>query len=168
MTKTYIGLGTNVGDKEANIKTALKHLKAEREIKVLRVASLYYTEPIGLPEQEWFVNTVVEVETSLPPFDLLSKLILIENRMGRNHNIYWGPRVIDLDILLYGEIRVNIPGLQIPHPRMIDRAFVLVPLAELEPDMLLEGRRIDVLAEQLSTRQKIERLSPVTDAAHTS
>lgn len=162
MVRAYLGLGTNMGDKEANIRTALRHLGAERGIKVIRTASMYHTEPVGFAEQEWFVNTVAEIETSIPPFELMSQLLIIENRMGRKRNIYWGPRVIDLDLLLYGDIRLTIPGLQIPHPRMTSRAFVMVPLAELEPEMLLDGRRADNLAAELSTVQKIERLSPVT------
>ncbi len=161
MARVYLGLGTNIGDKEANIRTALQHLDAERGIRVVRVASLYHTEPVGFAEQDWFLNTVAEVETSLPPFELMSQLLFIENLMGRRRTMYWGPRVIDLDLLLYDDIRLNIPGLQIPHPRMTSRAFVMVPLAELEPEMLLDGRRADHLAAELAAVQKVKRLSPV-------
>lgn len=165
MVKVYIGLGSNMGDREGHIETALQHLKAEKEIRLLRVASLYFTEPVGFAEQEWFVNTVAEMETSLAPYDLMSRLLMIENRMGRKRNVYWGPRVIDLDILLYGDLRLAIPGLQIPHPRMTTRAFVLVPLAELDPGLLLEGRRVDSLAREFAAVQKVERWVPVANTA---
>ncbi|MBU4533760.1 MAG: 2-amino-4-hydroxy-6-hydroxymethyldihydropteridine diphosphokinase [Firmicutes bacterium] len=156
MVKAYVGLGTNIGDKEANIATALKHLNAEPGIRTLRVASLYHTEPVGFTEQEWFVNTVAEIETTLPPFDLMSQLLRIEQRMGRRRDVFWGPRIIDLDLLLYDNLHLAIPGLQIPHPRLIERAFVVIPLAELEPDMLLRGRRASDLGVELASIQKIE------------
>ncbi|RJX22126.1 MAG: 2-amino-4-hydroxy-6-hydroxymethyldihydropteridine diphosphokinase [Desulforudis sp.] len=156
MVKAYLGLGSNMGDKERNIWVALKLLNAESGISVLRVASLYYTEPVGFAEQEWFVNTVTEIETTLSPFELMSQLLRMEHRMGRRRDVFWGPRVIDLDLLLYDDLFLAIPGLQIPHPRMAERAFVVFPLAELEPDMVLQGFRATDLGAELAKVQRIE------------
>ncbi|MDA8337569.1 MAG: 2-amino-4-hydroxy-6-hydroxymethyldihydropteridine diphosphokinase [Peptococcaceae bacterium] len=155
----YIGLGTNLGDTRANLRQALESLRAKPGIEVRRVASFYRTEPQGYPDQDWFLNTVAGVETGLRPLGLLSALQGVEAALGRVRSLRWGPRVIDLDLLLYGEERINSPVLTVPHPRLMERAFVLVPLAELEPDLeLAPGVRAAELAARLAGEQAVERV----------
>lgn len=128
----YIGLGSNVGDKQANVRRAIELLR--ESVRVTGVSSLYTTEPVGYREQEDFINAVVGIETDRSPEDLLAVCRSIESRMGREREVRWGPRTIDLDILLYGDAIVDRPDLTIPHPRMLSRKFVLVPLVEIAPD----------------------------------
>jgi 2-amino-4-hydroxy-6-hydroxymethyldihydropteridine diphosphokinase len=130
----YIGIGSNMGDREGNCRKAIE-LLAEAG-RVMRVSSLYRTEPVGYHEQEDFINAVAEVETDLTPADLLRVCHAIEDRLGRKRGLRWGPRTADLDILLYGSQVVNQPGLAIPHPRMAVRKFVLTPLVEIAPDAI--------------------------------
>jgi 2-amino-4-hydroxy-6-hydroxymethyldihydropteridine diphosphokinase len=133
----YIGIGSNVGDKKANCLKGIE-LLAEAG-RVVRVSSLYYTEPVGFKEQEDFINAVVGLETDFPPADLLSICHSIENRLGRIRTLRWGPRTLDLDILLYGELVMDQPDLVIPHPMMSARKFVLIPLAEIAPHAVHPG-----------------------------
>jgi 2-amino-4-hydroxy-6-hydroxymethyldihydropteridine diphosphokinase len=130
----YLGLGSNVGDREANLRSVVKSL-AERDVTVWRSASLYSTEPRDFEAQPWFLNTVVEVRTLLEPEPLLRECLRIEEAAGRVRETPKGPRTLDIDVLLYKERILQIPGLKIPHPRYRDRRFVLVPLAELAPDL---------------------------------
>lgn len=131
-TITYIGLGSNMGDKKANCRKAIGLLGGAG--RVLRVSSFYCTEPVGYAEQETFINAVAELETELSPETLLAECHTIEDELGRSRDIRWGPRTIDLDILLYGDQVVSNPDLKVPHPLMASRRFVLVPLCELAPD----------------------------------
>lgn len=147
-----------MGRKEENISRAVEYLKEHRNIRVARVAPLYRTDPVGYTEQDWFLNTVAELETGLSPHELLGVLMDTENKMGRERTIRWGPRVIDLDILLYGDLVINTHDLQVPHPRMEERAFVVVPLSDLCPDIRLPGGgTAGGLALDLSRRQRVER-----------
>lgn len=131
-TTAYIGIGSNMGDKKGACRRAIELLaKAGR---VVTVSSFYYTEPVGYPDQEEFVNAAVELETSLSPQALLAKCHVIEDELGRSRLFRWGPRTIDLDILLYGKVVMKDEELTIPHPLMSARAFVLVPLAEIAAD----------------------------------
>lgn len=144
----YIGLGTNVGERARNLATALEHLRQALQLQA--VSSIYETEPVGYAEQPSFWNMVVQARTTLPPAELLARLIDIEQQMGRQRSFRNAPRVIDLDILLYGDIVHEEPGLRVPHPRMTERAFVLKPLVEVAPDLRdpESGRRYhDVLAQ---------------------
>lgn len=155
----YIGLGSNLGEPEANLKKALELLDSFPGVQIKKVASLYRTEPLGYTGQDWFLNTVAEVETSLSPHELLSLLLDTEERLGRVRTIRWGPRTVDLDLLLFGGEEVNTPDLMIPHPRMSERAFVMVPLAELEPELIIPGWGMAVdLAEGLKKEQLINKL----------
>ncbi|MHC4859865.1 MAG: pantoate--beta-alanine ligase, partial [Planctomycetota bacterium] len=130
----YLGLGSNLGDREANIKTALAHLES-KDIEVLKVSELIETEPVGGPSQPAFLNGVAEIRTVLPPLDLLELLKEAEVAAGRQKTgVRWGPREADLDILLYGQRIVRTPGLTVPHPRFRERQFVLEPLAGIAPD----------------------------------
>jgi len=127
----YIALGSNVGDREGNVRRAAALLAGAG--KVTGLSSLYATEPVGNREQPGFINAVAAVETSLAPGELLAVCRSIEERLGRERTVRWGPRTIDLDILLYGARTVSTDELTIPHPRMAGRRFVLEPLAELAP-----------------------------------
>jgi len=130
----YLALGSNIGDRLANIADARARLAAS-EIKILRESSIYETAPREILDQPYFLNQVIEVETDAMPRALLSKLKKIERAMGRKKIVAKGPRVIDLDIVLFGNFVVAVEGLEIPHPRMSERRFVLEPLAELAPDL---------------------------------
>ena len=129
----YLGLGSNVGDRATNLERALELLRATEGISVVKCSSIYETEPWGLTEQPRFLNAAVAVQTSLEPGALLAAVKAIENGMGRATTVRYGPRNIDVDILLYGNLIIDwqAPDLQIPHSRMLERAFVLIPLAEI-------------------------------------
>jgi len=138
----YLGLGSNLGQRDANLTRAIRLLgqpfdsaQGER-VEPLRVSSIYETAPWGYTEQPFFLNCVVEAETTLPPALLLQSVQVVEKAMGRKPGIRWGPRVIDVDILLYGSLTIDQPDLQIPHPRISQRAFVLIPLAELAASLI--------------------------------
>jgi len=157
--RAFIGLGSNLGDKKANLETAISWLSKEGHIDVKKRASYYCTAPLDYTEQDWFVNTVVEIETTISPAELLAVLLSIEERMGRVRGIRWGPRPIDLDLLFYGDAVINAPGLMVPHPRMARRAFVMVPLAELSPDLYLRGHGKAVhLSAELSRIQEVQKM----------
>jgi len=134
MITVYIALGTNVGEREANLLQALR-LLPESGVHIRRVSSIYETEPVDYLDQEWFLNAVLEGETEMDALDLLSALRVIEARMGSKKAFAKGPRKIDLDILLYGNETIDTPELQVPHPRMLERKFVLIPLAEIAPNL---------------------------------
>jgi 2-amino-4-hydroxy-6-hydroxymethyldihydropteridine diphosphokinase len=128
----YLSLGSNVGVREKNLQAAIGALEGAG-VRVTKMSSLYETEPVDLREQPWFLNCVVQGETQLPAMDLLRALREIETKMGSSKPVKKGPRLIDLDILLYGDETIDTPELQVPHPRMLQRRFVLVPLAEIAP-----------------------------------
>ncbi|RLA79279.1 MAG: 2-amino-4-hydroxy-6-hydroxymethyldihydropteridine diphosphokinase [Deltaproteobacteria bacterium] len=130
----FIGFGSNLGQKRSNCLRGLKALKAHPQIELISLSSLYRTDPVGFVEQDWFINGVVEIKTSLSPRELLGLLKDIERASGRKETIRWGPRVLDLDLLLYGRRVIGEDYLQVPHPRMHERAFVLVPLVEIAPE----------------------------------
>jgi 2-amino-4-hydroxy-6-hydroxymethyldihydropteridine diphosphokinase len=134
MITVYIALGTNVGEREANLLQALR-LLPESGVHIRRVSSIYETEPVDYLDQEWFLNAVLEGETELDALDLLIVLRVIEARMGSKKAFAKGPRKIDLDVLLYGNETIDTPELQVPHPRMLERKFVLIPLAEIAPNL---------------------------------
>lgn len=132
MTTIHLSAGSNLGDRGGNLQRAIDALGA-RDVRVTRVSSLYETEPVEMREQAWFLNCVVEAETELQPQLVMDALLEIERGMGRERRVPKGPRVIDMDILLYGLSVVRTAGLEIPHPRMAERKFVLVPFAEIAP-----------------------------------
>ena len=139
MTTAYLGLGANLGDRLANLQRAVDLLAEVSGLRVARSSRVYETEPVGGPEQPEYLNAVVEVETDLAPHDLLEACLSLETRMGRVRAEPWGPRTIDVDVLTYGDETVDEPDLVIPHPRMHERGFVLVPLAELTAAPPLPG-----------------------------
>ncbi|MFZ5642705.1 MAG: 2-amino-4-hydroxy-6-hydroxymethyldihydropteridine diphosphokinase [Bacillota bacterium] len=156
--KVYVGIGSNIGDKKGSIIKALELLKADGRFSGVKTAPFYKTDPVGYTDQDWFLNTVAAFETDLSPHELLRVLMSIEEEMGRVRTIRWGPRVIDLDIILYGDLKIDFPNLQVPHPRLEERAFVVAPLADLSPDLVMPcGKTSFLLAEELIKTQSIER-----------
>jgi 2-amino-4-hydroxy-6-hydroxymethyldihydropteridine diphosphokinase len=156
MNKTaYIALGSNLGCKRDNIAQAIQLMAALPGVKINKISSLYETEPWGKTDQEKFINQVIEIETSLQPMDLLQELQKIEIKMGRQRKEKWGPRLIDLDILLYGNEVMNDPHLTIPHPRMRERLFVLVPLAEIGADIQFpeDGAAVEEVLSSVLVRE---------------
>lgn len=136
MNTVYISMGSNLGDRVEMLRRGLDELDQLGETQVVRLSSIYDTEPVGEVDQPRFLNAVVMVETELEPRVLLWNLLLIERRLGRVRTRRWGPRPLDLDILVYDDLVVDEPDLTIPHPLMHERAFVLVPLAELAPGLV--------------------------------
>jgi 2-amino-4-hydroxy-6-hydroxymethyldihydropteridine diphosphokinase len=148
LKKVYLSLGSNIGAREANLKAAVRGLEAAR-VNVLRASPVYETEPMENTKQAWFLNLVVEGETKLMPLQLLERTLRIERELGRVRRIPKGPRIIDIDILLFGHTVMNSKELEIPHPRMAERRFVLVPLAELDPEIRhpLTGKTVREMLE---------------------
>lgn len=138
----YLSLGTNLGSRLDNLKQALESLT--EFCQVIAVSSVYETDPWGYEDQPIFYNQVVKIETALEPIQLLQEIKEIELEMGRVPTFQYGPRLIDIDILLYDKLTMNSPELKIPHPQMKSRAFVLAPLADIAPDLVLPGEIVDV------------------------
>jgi 2-amino-4-hydroxy-6-hydroxymethyldihydropteridine diphosphokinase len=135
----FVGIGSNLGDRETNLRRAIDLLSAEEDIEVVAVSRIRETEPVGPVEQGPFLNGAVRIETSLEPRDLLERLLSVEERLGRVREERWGPRTIDLDLLLYGTETIDEPGLTVPHPRLHERRFALEPLADLDPALQIPG-----------------------------
>jgi 2-amino-4-hydroxy-6-hydroxymethyldihydropteridine diphosphokinase len=159
-TTVYLSLGSNIGDREQNLRTAIAAL-AEANVRVTRVSSFYETEPVDLREQPWFLNCVAQGETELPALDLLHALRGIESRLGSRKLVTKGPRLMDVDILLYGDETISTQELQVPHPRMLQRKFVLVPLAEIAPRLRHPSWRAAVgeLLRATSDKSEVRRLT---------
>jgi 2-amino-4-hydroxy-6-hydroxymethyldihydropteridine diphosphokinase len=145
----YIGLGANLGDREANINRALVEI-VRSGCRLAQVSSIYETEPVGFEDQPDFLNAVAEIETEAGPAELMAALDEIEQRIGRRETFKWGPRKVDLDILLYGDQSLAEDNLKIPHPEMHKRAFVLSPLAEIAPQAMHPA--LGLTARELSER----------------
>ncbi len=140
MTRAFLGLGSNLGDRLGNLTEAVNLLHARDGIEVVRSSRVYETAPVGPPQPD-YLNAVVEIETTMPPRTLLRACLEVEHVLGRERAERWGPRVIDVDLLTYGDEEVDEPGLAVPHPRMHERGFVLIPLLELTGDPSLPGGR---------------------------
>jgi len=143
--RAYVGLGSNLGEREATLSEALARLGALEGIDVVAVSSFRETDPVGVLDQPQFANAAAALETSLTPRELLDSLLEVERSLGRDRSREerWGPRTIDLDLLLYGNEVVDEPGLEVPHPRLAERPFVLEPLLELDPELRLpDGRAL--------------------------
>ncbi len=153
--RVFLSLGSNLGDREENLHRALRALTDHPAIRLVQVSRWYETEPVGLTDQPWFLNLVAEIKTGLPPLALLQAIQEMECRLGRVRQVRWGPRTVDIDILLYGNLTLTLPGLQIPHPRMLERAFVLVPLNQLAPDLVLpDGRPLNQVMKHWQVSEK--------------
>jgi 2-amino-4-hydroxy-6-hydroxymethyldihydropteridine diphosphokinase len=140
MTRAFVGLGANLGPKEVTILRAVDLLAATEGVEVLELSRLRETEPVGVTEQAPFLNGAVALETSLRPRELLDVVLRVERELGRvRDGERWGPRTIDLDLLVYGDETVDEPGLNVPHPRLHERRFALEPLAELDPELAIPG-----------------------------
>lgn len=133
MNVAYISIGSNIGDRLLHLTEAVQTLHSHKNIKALAVSSIYETAPVGYIEQADFLNIVIHIETALSAYDLLIACQGVENELGRVREVRWGPRTVDLDILLYNDDHVVTEDLVIPHPRMHERAFVLIPLLEIAP-----------------------------------
>ena len=158
-TRVYLSLGSNLGDRAANLRAAIRSL-AGAKFDVLKVSSFYETEPVGYLDQPWFLNCVVEGESTRQPLELLDSFRSLEMVFRSKKPFPNGPRILDIDILLYGDLSLNTPELQIPHPRMLDRKFVLAPLAEIAPELKLPqwpGNVSELLAAS-PDRSEIRRL----------
>ncbi|MGH2661428.1 MAG: 2-amino-4-hydroxy-6-hydroxymethyldihydropteridine diphosphokinase [Actinomycetota bacterium] len=140
MTRAYLGLGSNLGDRLENLRRAVAML-ADRGVWAVRSSRVYETDPVGGPSQPDYLNAVVEVETGISARALLDTGLEVEEAMGRVRGERWGPRVIDVDVLTFGDQEIDEPGLTVPHPRMHERGFVLIPLLELDADPQLPGGR---------------------------
>ena len=151
LARSYIALGSNIGDAIANVKQAISQLS--KIAKVGASSSLYVTKPWGYLDQPDFINAVVLIETNISPHKLLDQIQTIEKEMGRQREIHWGPRTIDLDILTYDNQKIDEPNLQIPHPHMLERAFVLAPLSEIDANYAEAYNKLSS-----ESRKEIQRL----------
>jgi len=150
----YLSLGANLGDRKAMLEAALRGLEGSGQVRVVTASSVYETEPIGYVGQPWFYNLAAEIETDLDPDALLTLTKQVERELNRTREIHWGPRTIDIDILLYDDLVTNGNRLTLPHPEMVGRRFVLEPLVEIAPDLKLpDGRRIADLLPSVSAQE---------------
>jgi 2-amino-4-hydroxy-6-hydroxymethyldihydropteridine diphosphokinase len=165
VSTAYLGLGSNLNDRAANLRRALSLLAQAATVEA--VSAIYETAPWGLREQPAFLNAACRVHTALGPEELLRELQRIEAALGRRRQQHWGPRTVDLDILFYDELIVDTPGLTIPHPLVPERAFVLVPLAEIAPSLRHPclGRTMAELLEQVAGRESVCWWAPAEEIA---
>jgi 2-amino-4-hydroxy-6-hydroxymethyldihydropteridine diphosphokinase len=152
VARAYVGLGANIGPREATLLRAVDLIAVVPGVAVLELSSFRETEPVGITDQPEFLNGALALDTTLSPRELLDALLAVERELGRVRidGERWGPRTIDLDLLLYGDETIDEPGLTVPHPRLHERSFALEPLAELDPDVAIPGRgRVSELLQQL-------------------
>jgi 2-amino-4-hydroxy-6-hydroxymethyldihydropteridine diphosphokinase len=159
MYAAYIGFGSNIGDRLKHIQNAIHALSKTEGITLQEISSVYKTDPVGYETQEPFLNGVAAIQTNLSPLSLLRTLKDIEIAVGRQHRIRWGPREIDLDLLIYGDLRLQTEKLVVPHPAMHLRGFVLVPLAEIAPDLVhpVFQETIETLLEHLEDDKSVTK-----------
>lgn len=161
MAITYLGLGSNMGDRVAHLANACDLLHQHPAITVEAVSSLYHSAPVGVTEQAWFINAAAQVQTDLSPRALLTATQAVERRVGRTPTYRWGPRVVDIDILLYGDLQLRTRLLTIPHAALQERAFVLLPLYELAPHLCLpSGEAIQTLLDALPSHEDVQPIGP--------
>ncbi len=164
MQKTaFIGIGSNQGLARENCVQAVKELDSLAEVWTELSSSFYETAPIGIENQDWFINSVIKIKTTLLPLNLLDNLLAIEGKMGRVRRIKWGPRIIDLDLLFYEDLIITETNLKVPHPELHKRKFVLEPLKEIAPKLLhpVLKKTIEELAKEGDPTQVVNKLAPV-------
>ena len=156
----YIGIGSNLGDKIAHCEKAISEILNVDRHRLVARSSLFNTRPIGYTDQDWFLNGVIKIETDLEPIDLFRMLKAIEIRLGREETFRGGPRVIDLDLLLFDDQRIETEELQVPHPRFHERQFVLIPLAEIYPNLIhpILKKTVGELLEEIKEDQGVEKI----------
>ncbi|WP_433746173.1 2-amino-4-hydroxy-6-hydroxymethyldihydropteridine diphosphokinase [Falsibacillus pallidus] len=153
--QAYLSLGSNIGAREAYLQKAIHSLHVHPEIRVEKISSIYETDPVGYTDQGNFLNMAIQVETSLTAEQLLSACLETELELGRKRDIKWGPRTIDLDILLYNNENIETEKLIIPHPRMAERAFVLIPLLEINPEPLRNGAPFTQVLNEIPDKEGV-------------
>ncbi len=158
----YIALGSNVGNKLLQCQKAVSQVLKVDHHRLLARSSFYKTQPIGYPDQDWFVNGVIKIETVLEPHQLLQSLGAIESHLGRKKTFRWGPRAIDLDLLFYDEEQIQSDDLVLPHPRLHERQFVLIPLVEMDPGLVhpVLKKTVHEILSHLKEDQGVEKLPP--------
>jgi 2-amino-4-hydroxy-6-hydroxymethyldihydropteridine diphosphokinase len=157
----YIGIGSNLESPAENCLKAIERLNAHPDLTLVARSSLYQSEPFGITDQDWFVNSVVQITTGLSPEKLLEVCLSIELKMGRTRTEKWGPRIVDLDILFYDDLILKQDGLEIPHPGIAERSFVLSPMNEIAPDFVHPGlkKNIEALMRKIQNPQQVNRVS---------
>jgi 2-amino-4-hydroxy-6-hydroxymethyldihydropteridine diphosphokinase len=165
----YIGIGSNLGDKQGNCRRAIETLGSDPRNRLVRCSPLYCTEPVGKTDQDWFVNGVVSLETSMGPRELLEFLLSVEKKMGRIREEKWGPRTIDLDILFYQDQTLHDNDLHIPHPSLHERRFVLIPLKDVAADLVHPelGKTVSSMLAELDTEERVTPLEEGSEKACT-
>lgn len=156
MNKAYLGLGTNMGNREQYLREACKIIQNNKFIKVLQISKVYETKPWGYTAQENFLNICIEVETTLSPEELLEACHIVEKELDRVRTVRWGPRTIDVDILFFNNIVSTDVNLTLPHPRIKERAFVLIPIMDLNEDLIIDNKPISYYFSKLSKEEKDE------------
>ena len=152
MVKAFLSLGSNMGDRLEYLSKAIDNIAEIQGCNILNKSRVYETEPWGYENQEAFLNLCISIETSLSPYELLESLQTIELELDRVRTIHWGPRTIDIDILLFDDIICEDDKLTIPHPRMRERAFVLIPLYDIEKNLIIDGIKLEDLINKIDTR----------------
>lgn len=165
MKTAFLGLGSNLGDRRGQLIQALRGLAAAPAITVVRCSSVYASKPVGVTAQPDFLNMVVEIGTTHPPLSLLAACLDLEARLGRERRERWGPRVIDIDVLTYDQLSWKDDRLVLPHPRMHERSFVLTPLMEVAPELLVNGISVRALAARVGTEGVSRAIPPDEFAA---
>ncbi|MDF2564974.1 MAG: folK [Massilibacillus sp.] len=151
-----LGLGSNKGDRKQNILAAIDKMNANTQITVEKISSIYETEPYGLKNQASYLNGVVEISTNLLPEELLDACLLIEKELGRTRDVHWGPRTIDIDLLIYHDATLSLPKLTLPHPYLALRRFVLVPILNITNAVIMNGCNVQQLLEVCPDDGKVE------------
>lgn len=144
-----LALGTNLGDRVGNIEEAISRLTADGSVRLVKRSQLYRSAPWGVTDQDWFVNACISIDTDLSPHELLRRCQAVENGMGRVRTRHWGPRIIDVDILTFRDLKISEPDLVVPHPLIGERAFVLVPLRDIAPDLTIEGASVGAMLAKI-------------------
>ncbi|MEN0641676.1 2-amino-4-hydroxy-6-hydroxymethyldihydropteridine diphosphokinase [Alkalicoccobacillus gibsonii] len=162
MANVYLSLGSNMESRIGYLEKAISKLRLMKDSEVTAISSIYETDPVGYIDQPSFLNLVVCLKTTLPPFELLAETQQIENELGRKREIRWGPRTIDLDILLYDQENMKMESLTLPHPRMWQRSFVIIPLLEVAPDLSfdVQGVTLKQVYDQLQDKEGVRMWKP--------